>query len=92
MADRLLFPLSDGLALGADDNQWMLLRGRKRHAETTWQPVAYIASTKTNLLLCMAEKGIRLTADAQARLDDVPESFLDFRTAIQNAAATRSTA
>ena len=56
MADRFIFQLAEGWALGADDNQWMLLRGRKRHAETIWQPAAFIASTKTNLLLCMAEK------------------------------------
>jgi len=79
MADRFLFSLSDGWALGADDNQWMLLRGRNRHAEIAWQPVAYIASTKTNLLLCMAEKDIRLTAYAQAQLDELPERFLDWR-------------
>ncbi len=92
MADRLLFSLSNGWALGADDKQWMLLRGRNRHAETIWQPAAFIASTKTNLLLCMAEKGIQITADAQAKLDELPERFLDFRPAMQDAAATRSAA
>ena len=78
MADRLLFPLSDGWSLGADNNQWMLLRGRNRRAEVAWQPVAYIGSTKTNLLLCMAEKGIQITADAQVQLDELPERFLDW--------------
>ena len=81
MADRLLFKLSDGWALGADDNQWMLMRGRKRPAETVWQPVAYIGSTKTNLLLCMAEKDIQITDDAQAQLDNLPECFLDWHDA-----------
>ena len=81
MADRFLFSLSDGWALGADNNQWMLMRGRKRHAETVWQPAAFIASTKTNLLLCMAEKAIRLTADAQVQLDNLPECFLDWHDA-----------
>ena len=86
MADRLLFDLSDGYALGADNNQWMLSRGRNRRAEVAWQPVAYIGSTKTNLLLCMAENGIQITADAQAKLGEMPERFLDFRSAMQNTA------
>ena len=92
MADRFIFQLAEGWALGADDNQWMLLRGRNRHAETIWQPAAFIASTKTNLLLCMAEKDIQLTVDAQVQLDELPERFLDFRSAMQDAAATRSAA
>jgi len=79
MADRFIFQLAEGWALGADDKQWSLLRGRNRHAETVWQPVAFIASTKTNLLLCMAEKGIRLTADTQAKLDELPERFLEWQ-------------
>ena len=90
MADRLLIVLSDGWALGADNNQWMLLRGRKRHRETVWQPVAYIGSTKTNLLLCVAGKGAHSTAAAQAQLDEWSERFLDWRPAMQNTAATRS--
>ena len=92
MADRFLFALSDGWALGADNNQWMLLRPRKHHAETVWQPVAYIASTKTDLLLSMAEKDIQLTEDAQARLNALPEPFLDWRPAMRNTATTRSAA
>jgi hypothetical protein len=92
MADRLLFALSDGWALGANNNQWMQLRGRKRHAETVWQPVAYIASTKTDLLLSMAEKDIQLTEDAQARLNGLPERFLDWRPAMRNPATARSAA
>ena len=92
MADRLLFKLSDGYALGADDNQWMLMRGRKRHADAVWQPVAYIASTKANLLLCMAENGVQLTVGAQAQLGELSEHFLDWRAATQNTAATRSAA
>ena len=92
MADRFIFQLAEGWALGVDDNQWMLLRGRKRHAETVWQPVAFMASTKTNLLLCMAEKDIQITDDAQAQLDNLPECFLDFWPKIQNTATVRSAA
>ena len=92
MADRLLFALSDGWALGADNNQWMLLRGRKRHAETVLATCRLIASTKTDLLLSMAEKDIQITADAQAQLDELPERFLDWRPAMQNTAMAGSVA
>jgi hypothetical protein len=92
MADRFLFQLADGWALGADDKQWMLLRGRKRHAETVWQPAAFIASTKTVLRRCMENNGVQVTADVQVQLDELPERFLDFRSSMQDAAATRSAA
>ena len=92
MTDRFLLQLADGWALGADDKQWMLLRSRKRHADTVWQPVAFIASTKIVLRRCMENNGVQLTADAQAWMDKLPERFLDFRSAKQNTAATRSAA
>jgi hypothetical protein len=92
MSERFILLLADGYALGADNNQWMLLRPRKRHAETVWQPVAYIASTKTDLLLSMAEKDIQLTEDAQVRLNGLPERFLDWRPAMRNPATARSAA
>ena len=84
MSGRSLFQLADGWALGADDNQWMLLRARKRHVETVWQPVSFIASTKTALHRCMAENGIQVTADAQTQLDELPERFQDWQSARMN--------
>jgi len=92
MAHRVLFPPSDGKVLGADNNQWMLLRGRKRHAETVLATCRLIAPTKTDLLLSVAEKDIQITADAQVQLDELPELFRDFRSALQDAAAIRSAA
>ena len=79
MTDRFLFDLAPGWKLGADANQWMLMRGRKRHAEVTWQPVAYIGSTTSVLWRCMREKGIGPTLEAQAKLNALPERFLDWR-------------
>ena len=78
--------------LGADNNRWMLLRGRKRHAETVLATCRLIAPTKTDLLLSVAEKDIQITADAQVQLDELPELFRDFRSALQDAAAIRSAA
>jgi len=79
MVDRFLFELAEGWTLGADDLQWMLLRARKRHAETVWQPVAFIASTKSILRRCMAESGVQLTPTAEGRFDALPEQFRDWR-------------
>ena len=76
---RFLFDLADGWALGADEKQWMLLIARKRHAQTIWQPVAFIASTKSILLRCMLENGIQPTVEARANIDRLPERFPDWR-------------
>ena len=78
MSDRVIFPLADGWALGTDDIQWILLRARNRHAETVWQPVAFIASTKSILRRCMAESGVQLTPTAEGRFDALPEQFRDW--------------
>ena len=77
--NRFLFNLGDGWALGADEKQWMLLRARKRHAQTIWQPIAFIASTKSTLLRCMLENGAQPTVEARAKIDKLPERFLDWR-------------
>ena len=77
--NRFLFDLADGWALGADEKQWMLLRARKRHAQTIWQPIAFIASTKLILLRCMLENGVQPTVEARAKIDRLPERFLDWR-------------
>ncbi|MFC4271828.1 hypothetical protein ACFO8N_10025 [Sneathiella chungangensis] len=78
MKNRFLFHLADGWALGADSLQWMLLRARKRHAETVWQPQSYIGSTKAVLYSCMRDKGVNPTNEAKAKLDELPEKFRDW--------------
>ncbi len=78
MRHKNLISLAPGWALGWDKLQWMLLRGRKRYAETTWQPVAYIASEKHILLRCMAENGCTPDTAGVATLDVLPERFCDF--------------
>ena len=57
----------------------MLLRARKRRAQTIWQPIAFIASTKSILLRCMLENGAQPTVEARAKIDRLPERFLDWR-------------
>jgi len=70
--------ISSGWSLGWDKSQWMLMRGRKRHAETHWHPVAYIASEKRILLRCMAENGCTPDADGLAFLQTLPDTFQEF--------------
>ena len=92
MADRFIFQLAEGWALGANDKQWMLLRGRKRHAETVWQPVAFIASTKTVLRRCMENNGVQPTSEVDAQINALPERFRDWRSARMNNTKFRNAA
>ncbi|OUR77312.1 hypothetical protein A9Q83_11460 [Alphaproteobacteria bacterium 46_93_T64] len=78
MKDKFLFELTDGWALLYDNRQWMICRARKRHAQEVWHPVSFIESTKTALLVCMRQKGIVPTPEAQAKLDKMPERFRDW--------------
>lgn len=55
-----ILPLSEGWALGYDQNKWMLmrLRHRKKREEAYWQPLSFIGSDKTTLLRVLAENGV----------------------------------
>ena len=48
---------------------------------TGWTGVSFIGSEKRVLHRCLREKGIILTAEAKARLDALPEQFLEFTAA-----------
>lgn len=78
----ILFHLAPGWALGADQNQWIVLRSRKRQDKSYYQPLSFIGSNKTVLLRVLREKGIQPTPDALAELDALPERFLDWRDTI----------
>ncbi len=43
-----------------------------------WRGVSYVGGKKATLRRLFREKGVVLTAEAQARFDALPESFLDF--------------
>lgn len=77
---RAEFPvqIADGWAIGWDNLQWMLLRRRKRHAQTLWHPHSYIASEKRILRRCMRENGVPVTAAGEAFIDGLPDHFRDF--------------
>jgi hypothetical protein len=88
MADTPLFTLDAEARwrLAYDINQWVLQRrvGSPRPGkgaairDTGWRGVSFIGGEKRVLYRCIREAGVVLTPDALARLDALPERFLDF--------------
>ncbi len=90
MADKPLFNLdAEGRwRLAYDRNQWVIQRRtqkpRTSHteggsiADSGWRGVSFVGGTKTTLRRVLGEAGVILTAEAHARLDALPERFLDF--------------
>ncbi len=99
MADRPLFNLdTEGRwRLAYDSNQWVLQRRTQKPrarrleghaiADSGWRGVSFVGGKKTTLVRLYREKGIFLTAEAQARFDALPEQFMDFIAAPQQFAA-----
>ena len=91
MADKPLFNLDTEARwrLAYDCNQWVLQRrvGSARPGKgaavrsTGWKGVSFIGGEKRTLRRCLREAGVALTAEAETRLDALPERFLDFITA-----------
>ncbi len=88
MTDKPLFNLDakGRWRLAYDRQQWVVQRRRRapRRSERAgisdsgWRGVSFIGSTKTTLRRVLGEKGVVLTPEAVARLDALPERFLDF--------------
>ncbi len=87
MADKPLFSLdAEGRwRLAYDVNQWVVQRRvgtpRRRGSDsaamrsTGWRGISFIGSEKRVLRRVLGEKGVALTAEAQARLDALPDDF-----------------
>ena len=88
MADNLLFNLDpEGRwRLAYDRQQWIIQRrkGPARPSDVVpgrdsgWMAVSFVGGRKATLARLFGEKGISLTPEAQARLDALPEQFMDF--------------
>ncbi len=88
MADKPLFNLDadSRWRLAYDSNQWVVQRrkgparpaNRSGIADSGWRGVSFIGGEKRVLRRCIREAGVVLTAEAQARLDALPEQFLNF--------------
>ncbi len=98
MADKPLFNLdAEGRwRLAYDARQWVVQRRAgepcRRGSDsaamrrTGWRAVSFIGSAKTTLQRVLGEKGVVLTAEAQARLDALPEQFMAFLAEIDSPA------
>ena len=75
MKDRVFLDLCDGWSLGADKNQWVLLRARKRRDQTYLNPEAFVATEKRILLRVLLEKGVQPTFDVEEAFKAMPEIF-----------------
>ena len=90
MADKPLFELDADARwrLAYDRQQWVVQRragnplpgrsGSAAGATSGWKAVSFIGSEKRVLRRVLGEAGVVLTAAATARLDALPEQFLDF--------------
>ncbi len=91
MTDKPLFSLdAEGRwRLAYDSNQWIIQRrkGPPRPSgivpgrDSGWMAVSFVGGKKATLHRLFREKGISLTAEAQAWFDALPEQFLDFAAA-----------
>ena len=90
MADKALFNLDPEARwrLAYDSLQWVVQRRVgtpcRRGSDSAamrnsgWRAVSFIAGEKRVLPRVLGEHGVVLTAEAQARLDAMPEQFADF--------------
>lgn len=88
MADNPLFTLDaeSRWRLAYDSNQWIIQRrkgsarpaNRSGIAESGWRGVSFVGGKKTTLARLFRERGIVLTPEALARLEALPEQFMDF--------------
>ena len=88
MVDRALFILDADARwrLAHDARQWVLQRRKTPPrpseggsiADSGWRGTDYIGSEKRILHRCIAERGVVLTPEAEARLDALPDKFMDF--------------
>ncbi len=96
MADKPLFSLdAEGRwRLAYDRQQWVVQRRTQQPrvkrleghaiADSGWRGVSFVGSEKRVLRRVLAEKGVILTVEAQARLDALPDQFLAFLAAIDS--------
>lgn len=78
MTGLIFMHLCDDWSLGYDAQQWIVYRAHFKGDTARYLPVSFICSTKSVLRRVMREKGLTPTPEAQAALNDLPESFRDF--------------
>lgn len=64
--------LSEKWAVGYDDSQWIVYRGK------SYDPISFVGSTKDVLERVLRENGAEIDIAGRAALDALPEKFVDF--------------
>lgn len=87
MCEGVFLRLSDKFALGADDLQWILYRGRHKQIaagaplkQRDWDAISFVSSTKDILHRCR-EKGCIPSAEALSVLAGYPSTFKAWKAA-----------
>jgi len=75
----LLFKFFDGLMLGADHCQWIVVRRRNFRTQTGWKTVSFVASNKLTLLRVLSKMQIKPDEANQQQINFSDERFLDWR-------------
>ncbi len=90
MTDKPLFNLdAEGRwRLAYDSQQWVVQRRAQKPrvrrleghaiADSGWRGLSFVGGKKATLRRVLREKGVVLTPETAARLDALPERFLDF--------------
>ncbi len=60
MTDRVFLHLSEGWALGYDQNQWIVMRPKSDRSKpgSGWRAIAFVGSTRAVLVRVLREKGV----------------------------------
>ena len=89
MTDRIFLRLSEGWALGFDQNQWIVMRAKsdKSKPGQGWRAIAFVGSTRAVLVRVLREKGAKVASNARAAVDSFPETFLEWLAARDRAEA-----
>ncbi len=89
MTDRIFLRLSEGWALGFDQNQWIVMRAKsdKSKPGQGWRAIAFVGSTRAVLRRVLREKGAEVAPGARAAVDSFPETFLEWLAARDRAEA-----
>lgn len=88
---RIFLRLDDKFALGAGARSWILYRASHAYPPPRtaplqardWRPVAFVRSTKLDLLRYMRQKGCAPFIAAQVALDAMPPTFAAWKAAEQ---------
>ena len=89
MTDRVFLRLSASWALGYDRNQWIVMQAKsdKSKPGQGWRVIAFVGSTRAVLVRVLREKGAEVAPEARVAVDSLPNTFLEWLAARDQAEA-----